>query len=64
MAVYIGARPFALFEELHMRRFINILSDELYTLPHRYAISRDLLSTAYNEVRGKVLYLLDQQKTL
>jgi hypothetical protein len=50
MAVYIGARPFALFEELHMRRFINILSDELYTPLHRYVIGRDLLSAAYNEV--------------
>jgi hypothetical protein len=64
MAVYIGARPFALFEELHMRRFINILSDELYTPPHRHAISGDLLSVAYDEVRGKVLHLLNQQETL
>jgi hypothetical protein len=59
MAVYMGARPFALFKELHIRGFINILSDELYTLPHRYAISRDLLSATYNKVQGKVLYLLD-----
>jgi len=64
MAVYMGARPFALFEEFHMKRFINILSDELYTPPNRYAISGDLLSAAYKEVRGKVLYLLDQQETL
>jgi hypothetical protein len=64
MAVYMGARLFALFEEPHMGKFVNVLSDRLYTLPNRCAISRDLLNTAYIQVRAKVLQLLDQQETL
>lgn len=64
MAVYMGARPFALFEEPHMRKFIHVLSDELYTAPHRHAISGDLLTAAYDRVHSKVLYLLSQQESL
>jgi hypothetical protein len=64
LAVYMGARPFALWEDTYMRKFIDLLSDSLYKPPYRQVIGGELLLKAYEDVRGKVLSLLDQQATI
>jgi hypothetical protein len=64
LAVYMGARPFALWECKYMRHFIDLLLDSLYQPPSRRAISGDLLEEAYNEVLEKVISLLNEQESL
>jgi hypothetical protein len=64
MAVYIGARPFALWENRYMQQFIDILSDSAYKAPARHYIGGELLFEAYKGVHSKVLSLLDTQTRL
>ena len=64
LAVYMGVRPFALWEDTYMRKFIDLLLDSLYKAPYRQVIGGELLLKAYEDVRGKVLSLLDQQATI
>jgi len=59
MTVYVGARPFALWECPYMKAFIYFLSDQAYTPPFRQRISDKLLIEAYQGVRGKVLVIFD-----
>jgi hypothetical protein len=64
MAIYIGARPFALFDEPYMKAFIDLLSDSLYKTPSRHLIGGNMLDEIYKELQSKILQLLDQQKYL
>jgi hypothetical protein len=64
MVVYIGARPFSLFDDLYMKAFVDLLSDFLYTALNCNRIGLNLLDEIYLEVRGKVLSLLDKQEHL
>jgi hypothetical protein len=64
LAVYIGARPFRLWEDKYIQAFLGLLSDYLYIPPHRNTISGDLLDQTYLEVQHKVLSILDKQDTL
>jgi hypothetical protein len=64
MVVYMGARPFSLFDHPYMKVFVDLLSEYLYTAPNRNRISTDLLDEVYLEVRGKVLALLEEQEYL
>lgn len=64
MAIYMGARPFQLFEENHMKQFIIAASDNLYTPPHRRMVGGELLEKCYNQVRGKVEVVLTELEKL
>jgi hypothetical protein len=64
MAVYIGARPFCLWEDIYMRDFIIFATDNLYRPPNRILIGGDLLDQQYIEVKGKVDALLHRQDSL
>jgi len=55
----MGARPFALWEERHIRHFVDLFSNSAYKAPARHYISGELLFEAYKEVHGRVLSLLD-----
>ena len=50
MAVYMGARPFQLWEDPYMRDFIIAATDNLYRPPNRILIGGDLLDQQYAEV--------------
>jgi len=64
LAVYMGPRPFRLWEDKYFRAFVGLLSDSLYIPPHRDIIGGDLLDQTYLEVRSKVLSILDEQSSL
>jgi hypothetical protein len=64
MAVYMGARPFCLWEDIYMRDFIIFATDNLYQPPNRILISGDLLDQQYIEVKDKVDALLCGQDSL
>jgi hypothetical protein len=64
LAVYMGARPFALFDECYMRQFIDLVSDSLYKPPFSRRIGSDLLDEAYKQLRGQIMNLLDKQTSL
>jgi hypothetical protein len=50
LAVYMGARPFALFDDYYMRTFVDLLSDSLYKALSRRWIGGDLLDKIYKEL--------------
>jgi hypothetical protein len=60
----MSARPFRLWEDKYFRAFVGLLSDFLYTPPHRDLISGDLLDQTYLKVRSRVLGILDEQDSL
>jgi len=64
MAVYMGARPFRLWEDIYMRDFIIFATDNLYRPPNQILIGGDLLDQQYIEVKGKVDALLCGQDSL
>lgn len=54
MAIYMGARPFRLWEDIYMRDFIISATDNLYRPPNRVLVGGDLLNQQYIEVKSKV----------
>jgi hypothetical protein len=64
MAVYMGARPFQLWEDAYMRDFIITATDNLYQPPNRMLIGGDLLDQQYAEVQSKVDALIYGQDSL
>jgi hypothetical protein len=64
MAIYIGARPFRLWEDQYMKDFIIAATDNLYRPPSRVLLSGDLLDQQYAEVKSKVDALLYSQDSL
>lgn len=64
LAVYMGARPFALFDECYMRQFIEMLSDSLYKPLHRRQIGGPLLDQTYERLERQIMDLLDKQTYL
>jgi hypothetical protein len=63
-AVYMGARPFQLYEESYMKEFIQAVSDGVYNPPNARSISGDLLDQEYTKLKGKVELLLQSQEKL
>jgi hypothetical protein len=64
MAIYIGARPFRLWEDQYMKDFIIVATDNLYRPPSQVLLSGDLLDQQYIEVKSKVDALLCSQDSL
>jgi hypothetical protein len=64
MAVYMGARPFQLWEDPYMRDFIIAATDNLYRPPNRILVGGDLLDQQYAEVQSKVNALIRSQESL
>jgi hypothetical protein len=58
MAIYMGARPFRLWEDRYMKDFIIAATDNLYRPPSRVLLGGDLLDQQYVEVKSKVDALL------
>lgn len=50
MAVYMGARPFRMWEDPYIRDFIITATDNLYRPPNRILIGGDLLDQQYSKV--------------
>ena len=64
MAVYIGVRPFRLWEDSYMRDFIAVATDGLYIPPTQTRISGELLDQQYTVVQTQVEALLQSQDKL
>jgi hypothetical protein len=64
MAIFIGARPFRLWEDLYMRDFIAAATDGLYIPPTRTRIGGELLDQQYTAVHTQVEALLQSQDKL
>jgi hypothetical protein len=64
MAIYMGARPFQLFEEPYMKQFVLEVSDGVYVPPGRRLIGGDLLDQQYQELERKVEALIRTQDKL
>jgi hypothetical protein len=64
MAVYMGARPFSLFEDFYIKAFVDLLGDSLYKAPSRIQIGSDLLEKAYKTLQCKILQILEEQSHL
>jgi hypothetical protein len=50
LAIYMGARPFSLWDDPYIKAFLDLLGDNLYTTPNRRLIGGDLLEKAYQEL--------------
>ena len=64
MAVYMGARPFQLFDEAYMKDFILAVSDGVYLPPSRRSIGGELLEEEYTKLKNKIEVLLRAQDKL
>ena len=64
MAVYMGARPFQLFDEAYMKDFIFTVSDGVYLPPSTHLIGGNLLEEAYTTLRNKIEVLIRGQDKL
>lgn len=47
MAIYMGGRPFSLFDEPYIRQFVYQISGEIYNSPGREVLSNALLEECY-----------------
>jgi hypothetical protein len=63
-AIYMGARPFQLYEESYMKDFIQAVSDGIYNPPSSRLIGGDLLDQEYTLLKSKIELLLQSQKKL
>jgi hypothetical protein len=63
-AVYMGARPFRLYEESYMKDFIQAVSDGVYNPPSSRLIGGDLLDQEYTSLKSKIELLLQSQEKL
>jgi hypothetical protein len=64
LAVYMGARPFCLWDDFYIKAFLDLLGDGLYATPTCQRIGGDLLDEAYLRVQGRVLNILREQDDL
>ena len=61
MAVYMGGRPFRIYEDPYIKQFISRISTNTYTPPGRHLVGGVLLDEAYLAVKEKVDTLLQGQ---
>jgi hypothetical protein len=64
MAIFMGARPFQLYEEPYMNSFIIEASDGVYRPPGRRLIGGELLEQQYLELEKKIESLIRSQDKL
>ena len=57
-AIYIGARPFILYEEAYIKDFIVAVSNNIYIPPSFKSIGGDLLDQEYTTLKNKIEVLL------
>jgi len=63
-AVYMGARPFQLYEQSYMKDFIQAVSDGVYNPPSSRSIGGDLLDQEYTLLKSRIELLLQAQERL
>jgi hypothetical protein len=63
-AVYMGARPFQLYEEAYMKDFIHAVSNGVYFPPSPRLIGGELLDQEYIALKNRIEVLLQSQEKL